>query len=537
MESGQFGAYRIEGLIGRGGMGEVYRAYDTEHRRTVALKVLSAGLAGDAAYRERFRREAHAAARLSEPHVVPIHRYGEVEGRLFLDMRLVTGSDLGDLLHAQGALDPARSVSITGQVARALDAAHAEGLVHRDVKPSNVLVTGEPGDEFVYLVDFGIAWSSASTEGPSLTQTGSALGSFDYMAPERFTEAPVDARTDVYALACVLFECLTGRRPFTGEGLAKMMYAHLNTPAPRVSSVRGGLPPALDDVVARGLAKSPADRWPSAGAMATAARAALTSGGVTPQHESAVAPGPPPPRPQSVGFSDPGPPGVWGGPARPGTPLPDAGRWGSPPTGPSAPVPTSPATPRWVPWVLAGSVLVALVVVGVAFLVDRGSSGGTAAPTSTAAPTTSAAEAGLRAVLPAGVAECSSAELTDSDQTAALTCGPSPVQPGPQSVEVRSYTDGAAADDQFLLEVDRRDLPPLSSDESCPDETGYAYWSSDGQVAGRVGCAVAGGRDAVLFWTSSDNATLTVLTVPGGGQDGLDDLTDWWEDEANSRFG
>ncbi|MCO7222634.1 serine/threonine-protein kinase, partial [Klenkia sp. PcliD-1-E] len=282
MESGSFGAYRIEELIGRGGMGEVYRAYDTEHRRTVALKVLSSGLVGDASYRERFRREAHAVARLSEPHVIPIHRYGEVDGRLFLDMRLVQGVDLGDLLHREGALDPARAVAVVAQVARALDAAHAEGLVHRDVKPSNVLVTGDPGDEFVYLVDFGIAWSAGDSGTGSLTQTGSAVGSFDYMAPERFTEQPVDARTDVYALACVLFECLAGRRPFTGEGPASMMYAHLHTVPPPVSSVRPGLPRGLDEVVARGLAKDPAQRWPSAGAMAAAARAALSSGGVTP---------------------------------------------------------------------------------------------------------------------------------------------------------------------------------------------------------------------------------------------------------------
>jgi serine/threonine-protein kinase len=535
---GQFGAYRIEGLLGRGGMGEVYRAYDTEHRRTVALKVLSAGLAGDTAYRERFRREAHAAARLSEPHVVPIHRYGEVDGRLFLDMRLVDGTDLGDLLHRDGAMDPARAVAVVGQVARALDAAHAEGLVHRDVKPSNVLVTGSGDDEFVYLVDFGIAWSADSTEGPSLTATGSALGSFDYMAPERFLERPVDARTDVYALTCVLFECLTGRRPFVGDGLAKMMYAHLNTAPPRASSLRGGLPPALDDVLARGLAKDPDQRWPSAGALAQAARAALTSGGVAPQAEASRPPGPsqPLPRPQAVGFSDPGPAGVWGGPSRPGTPLPPAGPrqpgWQPPP-----PPPPRQQSRRWVP--VAAAAVAAVAVAGVvAVVVTRGGDEPTPpTPTSSsAAPSTSPEQAALIALLPGGLADCAPAPSTDSGQVAALSCGPSPVQPGPQEADVRQYGDEQDADAQFLSVVDDQELEPLSSDQDCPGDLGYKYYTYEGQTSGRIGCYLTTRQDAVLFWTEEASSTVTVLTVPGGGPDGLDDLYDWWSEADNSRF-
>ncbi|RFU20665.1 serine/threonine-protein kinase [Geodermatophilus marinus] len=320
----QFGAYRIEALLGRGGMGEVYRAYDTEHDRVVALKVLSQHLAADAGYRERFRREAHLAARLNEPHIVPIHRYGEIDGRLFLDMRLVPGRDVAAVLAEEGAMTPARAVSVISQTARALDSAHADGLVHRDVKPSNIIVTGSGDDEFVYLVDFGIARSTSDAQGPALTQTGAALGSFDYMAPERFLEQPIDRRVDVYALACVLFECLTAQRPFAGDGLATLMFAHLNTEPPAVSSVRPGLPAALDDVIRRGLAKDPAERYATCGEFAAAARAALKESGVEARPVPAAPPTsitPMPFIPHTVGFSQPGAPG---GPAT-GYPQPLAG--------------------------------------------------------------------------------------------------------------------------------------------------------------------------------------------------------------------
>ena len=268
----QFGPYRIEGLLGRGGMGEVHRAYDTAHDRVVALKLLSDPFVADEAFRARFRRESQIVARLREPHVIPIHAYGEIDDRLYLDMRLVEGRDLKELLE-DGPLDPARAAGIVEQVAGALDAAHADGLVHRDVKPSNVLVTSA---DFVYLVDFGIA-RSMTAEGTSITGTGNVIGTLDYMAPERFGDAPITGLVDVYALACVLFECLTGTRPFPAEGAAAQMGAHLTAPPPVPSQVRPGLPPALDAVVARGMAKNPADRYPTAAALAEAARAAVTA--------------------------------------------------------------------------------------------------------------------------------------------------------------------------------------------------------------------------------------------------------------------
>lgn len=275
VEAGEgFGPYRIEGLLGRGGMGEVYQAYDESHRRMVALKVLTPFLAEDESYRARFRRESELAAR--EAHVVPIHSFGEIEGRLFLDMRLVDGADLATVLAEHGALPVERAVDIVSQVARALDAAHADGLIHRDVKPSNVLVSyrDENSDQdFVYLVDFGIA-RTAEDDGQRLTLTGAALGSFDYMAPEPFRQEAIDRRTDVYSLACLLYECLTGKPPFAGDG-PTLMYAHLNIAAPRPSAAVPGLARALDEVVSRGMAKAREDRYLRAGDLAAAARRAL----------------------------------------------------------------------------------------------------------------------------------------------------------------------------------------------------------------------------------------------------------------------
>ncbi|MGY1713708.1 protein kinase [Geodermatophilus sp. SYSU D01106] len=269
----EFGRYVLEEMIGAGGMGEVWRARDTRFDRLVALKLLPEALNHDAEFAQRFRRESHVAARLREPHVVPIHDFGEIDGRLYIDMRLVDGRDLGAILR-DGPLPPARALALLSQVAEALEAAHADGLVHRDVKPSNVLVT--PND-FVYVVDFGIARSVGSTR-TSLTITGATVGTLDYMAPERFTDQPIDGRVDVYSLACVLAQTLTARKPFGGEDLPALLYAHLYAEPPRPSDVVPGLPPGLDDVVARGMAKRPEDRYPTPTALIAAAREALRDG-------------------------------------------------------------------------------------------------------------------------------------------------------------------------------------------------------------------------------------------------------------------
>ncbi len=273
-----FGPYELTAMLGRGGMGEVWQAVDTRKSRTVALKRLPAEMTGEREFEDRFRREAHAAARLNDPHVIPIHDFGEIEGRLYLDMRLVHGRDLADVIAENGALAPSRAVSVIEQVASALDAAHDEGLVHRDVKPSNILLTSSKRtvgpQDFVYLIDFGIATGAAL--GTRLTQTGMAIGTAAYMAPERFAEGiDNDPRIDVYALGCVLHEMLTGQAPFPGREFASLMYQHLNTAPPEPSRLVTTVSPAFDRVVATALSKDRDTRFAHAGELAAAAREAL----------------------------------------------------------------------------------------------------------------------------------------------------------------------------------------------------------------------------------------------------------------------
>src|ERR1700751_2062780 len=268
----QFGPYRLMRLLGRGGMGDVYEAEDTRKRRGVALKLSPGKSSSDPMSRARMHREADAAGRLTEPHVVPIHDYGEIDGQLYLDMRLIDGTDLSTMLRRTGPMSAAGAVAIVRQIAAALDAAHAAGVTHRDVKPENVLVTN---DDFAYLVDFGIA--RAATD-PGLTQSGIAMGTYNYMAPERFTGDEVTYRSDIYALACVLDECLTGAPPYRADSVERLIAAHLLEPVPRPSQLRPGRgPPALDPVVGEGMAKDPEDRYFSAGDLAVAAHSALTA--------------------------------------------------------------------------------------------------------------------------------------------------------------------------------------------------------------------------------------------------------------------
>jgi serine/threonine kinase PknH len=266
-EGTPFGRYRLIKLIGRGGMGYVWRALDTETHRMVALKVLPANLANDPTFTQRFRREALAAAGLNDPHVVPIHNFGEIDGRLYVDMRLIEGRDL-QVIIAQGALEPRSAVGIIEQIASALTAAHRIGLVHRDVKPSNILVAEH---DFAYLIDFGIARAAGEN---SITGTGNVIGTWAYMAPERLSSGQNDPRSDTYALACVLHECLTGSQPFPGTS-EQQIGGHLGMAPPRPSALRTGLPLQLDAVIATGMAKNPDQRYSTPLAMAAAARAAL----------------------------------------------------------------------------------------------------------------------------------------------------------------------------------------------------------------------------------------------------------------------
>lgn len=293
-----FGPYELRELIGMGGMGEVYRAYDTVRERMVAVKVLRADMAADRSYQERFRRESRVAARLQEPHVIPVHDFGDIDGTLYIDMRLVEGASLKDDLRVNGPLEPKRAASIITQVAAALDAAHADKLIHRDIKPENVLMTP---DDFAYLVDFGIAHAGGDA---SVTSTGLIIGSCAYMAAERFAGGQVGPAADIYSLTCLLYECLTGRAPFESSGdLRQLMSAHMFSPPPRPSMMRPGISRAFDDVIAKGMAKRPSDRYATAGALAKAATAA--AGSAMPPRPPLPTPMPPSSTRQFTAFHEP----------------------------------------------------------------------------------------------------------------------------------------------------------------------------------------------------------------------------------------
>ena len=280
----QLAGYAIEEQVGAGGMAVVFRARDAVLGRLAALKVLSPALAADQEFRARFLRESRAVASVEEPHIIPVYGAGEVDGVLYIATKFVPGGDLADVMErAGGALEPERAAGFIEQVAAALDAAHAAGLVHRDVKPGNILVdtvlTGRgPGrGEHAYLSDFGLSKRSMAATG--LTATGTFLGTPDYCAPEQIRGLPVDGRGDQYSLACMAFALLTGNLPFRRQESMATLFAHLNDPVPPLARYRGDLPPGTDAVLARGLAKEPRDRYAGCGEFAAALRDALAGTG------------------------------------------------------------------------------------------------------------------------------------------------------------------------------------------------------------------------------------------------------------------
>ncbi len=287
-EGDRFAGYLIERLLGRGGMGVLYLAIEPGLERRVALKLIAPEAAADDVFARRFTEESRIAASIEHPNVVPIYAAGEENGVPFIAMRYVAGADLGKRLARQGRLEPGLAAALIAQVGNGLDAIHAAGLVHRDVKPANVLLAATGGEDHAYITDFGVARNIATASG--LTQTGRFVGTLDYVAPEQISGGQVDARADVYALGCLLFKLLTCEVPFPKDGEAARLYAHLNDPPPAPSLYAEGVPMALDDVVIRAMSKEPADRYPSAGDLGRAAVAAL-SGAPPPLPERTVATG------------------------------------------------------------------------------------------------------------------------------------------------------------------------------------------------------------------------------------------------------
>jgi serine/threonine protein kinase len=416
--------YLIQEQIGRGGMAVVYRASDPRLNRPVALKILAPELAGDAAFRQRFLREMRAAASVDHPHIVPVFDAGEADGALFIAMRYVSGQDLRTLLDAERTLPAARVAHIVTQVASALDEAHSRGLVHRDVKPGNMLIgtvagTGQP--DHVYLSDFGLSKPSLSSA--NITLTGQFLGTIDYMAPEQVEGGVVDGRADLYALACTTFEMLAGAPPFKRDQGLAVMWAQVSAAAPSLRAERPDLSPEVDRVIARALAKAPDDRYPTCMAFATALRAAcgLPPAGAEPG-QAAASQAPPPtqrahlPGPQpAVSWADdprPAPATSWPADPRPAPatswpadprPAPATSRPPAPPPSqatswPPAPPPVTPglrppgnaAHPRRTgPFVViaAAACVAVLTLAGVAFAVLHGHS--TTGPTTPSNPPTS----------------------------------------------------------------------------------------------------------------------------------------------------
>jgi serine/threonine protein kinase len=578
-----FGRYHLTRLLGRGGMGEVYEAEDTVKERVVALKLLSPALCQDPVFRERLQREARTAGRLQEPHVVPVHDYGEIDGQLYLDMRLIQGTDLATLLKEQGALTPPRAVAIVRQAASALDAAHAAGVIHRDIKPENILVTR---DDFAYLVDFGIA--SATTD-ERLTQAGSAVGTWKYAAPERFTNAEVTHSVDVYALACVLHECLTGSPPYRADSAGMLITAHLMEPIPHPSQLRPGVPGAFDKVIARGMAKDPKDRYASAGDLAQAALEALSArdqdraGDIIERSEEATLPDlearplptpPPPPAPatphppagpsarQPSGTEAPprpAPPpqhaGVgWGGgtgPTHTGpthtpteTPRPAPsftpggsgwpGQFGAPPIG----IPTRRPAPRKqnrrLPLVVAA---VAVVAVGglVWLLLPSGSTPApepTTEPSPTAAPTPSVStpppaesQARLFGLLPPGYPPDACKPITPpKDAFAKVSCGKNIDPDGPASATYALFPDKATARAAF----DR--IVKTSAPVDCPGRIqSPGPWhrnATPDQISGMLLCGMQQGYPAVV-WTNDEAQLVSVVQGEPQGPT-LEQLYMWW---------
>jgi predicted Ser/Thr protein kinase len=537
--------FRIESVLGRGGMSVVYVAEQVRLGRKVALKLLTTELAWDEQFRERFVRESHIAAAIDHPNIIPIYDAGESDGLLYIAMRFVRGPDLREILKRGGLLGVGRTIFLIEQLASALDAAHAHSLVHRDVKPGNILI--EESTDHAYLTDFGVA---KQTTARGLTSTGHFLGTVEYAAPEQIEGGPVDARTDVYALGCVLYECLTGAPPFEHGTEHAVLHAHLVDPPPSVTRARPELPHAFDGVVATAMAKAGADRFPSCGELAHAARNAASG---TPRRVDAE---PRPAAPDTVRSAPVAPPPVTppaGTPAaEPVTPVPAApdpapAAVAQPPASPppvsdAAAVgePARPGGRGWTPLrqLVAAALLVALAAtasgVTVYFLTRNDNS---AAPAQTLA---AGAPHPLQDLVPSPVWQTCKTQATPSPGAVeTAVCLPPKDATGftPDRLEISTFASGAAV--QQAYEAQRRLHHVLRDRGRCNGLSwgGEGTWlhnpASPGAApkpGGSRFCYFAG-NDAVIVWTHKKFGQATHTDILGIAREGGSDhpgLFGWW---------
>ena len=538
--------YRVESLLGRGGMSVVYLAEHVSLGRKVALKVMASPLAHDPSFRERFMRESQRAAGLDHPNVIPIYDAGEVDGGdadglLYIAMRYVDGPDLRSLLRREGRLGVGRTLYMLEQVASALDAAHDNDLIHRDVKPSNILIA-EPS-EHVYLTDFGVA---KQTSAPDLTRTGIFVGTIEYAAPEQIEGLTLDRRTDVYALGCVLYECLAGRPPFERDAEVAVMHAHLTSPPPRLTEVRPDLPKELDRVVARAMAKSRDERFATTPELVDAAHAVLrrsstTSHPVADRYEEPVAAisvdgsgevalpaaaTPPPPPTPPVSHVESAPQEPVESPAA-STPPPD------PPSGRRAP-----SMPRWGLTAILVA-LAAIVSATAAYLVARDDGGSGAAPPNVTDTVATVPEAplSLAALVPRALwKNCAVQNAPASGAAESAVClQPAEVsgQNPPDRWEISIFPDSPSL--QAAYDAARAAAPKVADGGRC-DGTfwgGAGPWVHEGtppKPGGQRFCYFDG-DDAVIVWTHARLGQAShrdILAIAREGDTDHAALFNWW---------
>ncbi len=476
--------YRIERQLGRGSMGVVYLAEDVQLRRKVALKVLLPALADDELFRKRFDRESQSAANLDHPHIVPVYAAGEAGGALYIAMRYVSGGDLLALLDANGPLSLEQAASVITPVADALDTAHAQGMVHRDVKPANILIDGGNGKEHYYLSDFGI--TKIVSSGTSLTSVGQVVGTIDYIAPEQIQGKLVDGRADLYALGCVLYQCLTGVVPFLREETAAFMWAHVHDEAPPVTTRRPDLPPQINRVVARAMAKQPEDRYATCGELALALRAVASVPEAS--HESI---GP-------AGLFDSPPP-----PVAPGMTSTYTPRTAPVPARASAAGTSSRRRWPWWWWVLGGVLTLALIA---------GSTVAVLKYVSVQFP--DEAERTLLGQLPLALTlKNSCTRDVDGEQDtvnvrASVICTP---DGDANRVVFTTFTSTQILGDRYNAAVATSGVGPNSGDCRIAERAEGTYQSGSGRTSGRVLCYQERGS-SFIEWTDDGSRTLGLAT-------------------------